>query len=163
MKRGALVFAVLALLTLPTVSPVQTHADHGNQPKAEQQGGHGPMSMRNTKTIMLGEQTVEGVTAMAHLNDVGALTAKMGMKENYHLMLMFTDAATGKAVSEGAAAVKITDPETGKAGAPIPIMGMGDHFGADIALPVKGKYSFEIGTKLADNKTRQFTFQYTVQ
>lgn len=163
MKRGTLVFAIFVLLALPTGVPAQTHAGHGEQPRAEQPGESGTLSMTTAKTIMLGSQTVEGVTVMAHLNDVGALTAKMGMKENYHLMLLFTDAATGKAVAEGTVAVKITDPVTGKAGEPIPILGMGDHFGADIALPVKGKYTFEIGTRLADSKTRQFTFHYTVQ
>ena len=29
-------------------------------------------------------------------------------------------------------------------------MGMGGHFGADVALTAKGEYQFTVGTKLAD-------------
>jgi hypothetical protein len=42
-------------------------------------------------------------------------------------------------------------------------MGMGNHFGADVALSEKGEYQFQVGSKLADGKTRQFHFSYTVK
>ena len=42
-------------------------------------------------------------------------------------------------------------------------MGMGNHFGADIVLPAKGEYQFQVGSKLADGSKRQFTFHYTLK
>jgi hypothetical protein len=163
MKRGLVVCAILSLFTLPTITLAQTPADHSGQPMMEQHGDHGAMQMMHTKTIMLGEETVEGVKAMAHLNDVGAMMAKMGMKENYHFMVMFSDAKTGAAIDQGSVAVKITDPKTSKTGEAIPLMSMGPHFGADILLPGKGEYTFQVGSKLADGTKRQFTFHYTVK
>ena len=100
---------------------------------------------------------------ITHINDVGEVMAKMGKKENYHFMMMFSDAKTGDAMNKGTVAVKITEPGAGKAGAAIPLMGMGGHFGADVALTSKGEYHFTVGTKLADGGKRQFTFDYTVK
>ncbi len=164
MKRGLSICAILSILTLPVGATLaQNTGDHGGHAMKEQQDDHGSMTKPRTKSIMVGEQTVEGVKAMVHLNDVGAMMAQMGMKENYHFMVMLNDATTGAAVEQGAVAVKITDPKTGKTGEAIPLMGMGGHFGADVILPVKGEYRFEVGSKLADGKKRQFTFQYTIQ
>lgn len=169
MKRGLVVFAILSLLTLPTVTPAETQGGPGGQPMMEHQGGQHMMDQKEpgmemkTKTILVGEKTVEGVKATLYLNDVGAMMAQMGMKENYHFMMKFKNMTTDAAVDEGTVAVKITDPKTGKAGDAIPLIGMIDHFGIDVLLPAKGKYTFEVGTKLADGKTRQFSFQYTIQ
>jgi hypothetical protein len=121
------------------------------------------MEMVRTKTIMLGEQTVEGVKAKGLLNDVGAMMAQMGKKENYHFMVMFSDAKTGTAIEQGTVAVKITDPKTGQTGEAIPLMGMGNHFGADVVLPGKGEYHFQVGSKLADGSKRQFHFSHTIK
>jgi hypothetical protein len=91
------------------------------------------------------------------------MMAQMGKKENYHFMVMFSDAKTGAALEQGAVAVKITDPKTGQAGEAIPLMGMGNHFGADVALPAQGEYHFQVGSKLADGSKRQFHFSYTIK
>ena len=161
MKRGLIACAILSLLALPTIPRAETHADHGAMQMGEQQGDHGAMPTMRTKTIMLGEETVDGVKGMAHLNDVGAMMAQMGQKENFHFMVMFSDAKNGTAIEQGTVAVKIIDPKGGKPGEAIALMGMGNHFGADINLPAKGEYQFQVGSKLADGKTRQFTFTYT--
>ncbi len=163
MKRGLLICALFALLALPAIAPAQTHTDHGSQPMMEHKGDHHAMQQHRTKSLMVGEQTVDGIKGMVHLNDVGAMMAEMGMKENYHFMIMLTDAATGQSVEQGTVAVKITDPKTGQPGEAIPLMGMGGHFGADVLLPVKGAYTFVVGSKLADGKKRQFTFVYTLK
>jgi hypothetical protein len=84
-------------------------------------------------------------------------------EENYHFMMMFSDAKTGEALHEGTVAVKITGPGDTQAGAAIPLMGMGGHFGADVALLKKGEYHFMVGTKLSDGQKRPFEFSYTVQ
>ena len=159
MKRTLMIFAVLAL---PLAAVAQTNMDH-SQHAMPQHGDHGSMPMARTKTIMLGEQTVEGVQGMAHLNDVGAVMAQMGKKENYHFMMMFSDAKTGAAIEQGTVAVKITGPQIGQAGEAIPLLGMGNHFGADITLPAKGEYHFQVGSKLADGSKRQFHFSYEVK
>jgi hypothetical protein len=99
---------------------------------------------------------------MAHLNDVKAAMAKIGMKETHHFMVAFLDTASGNPVTEGTVAVKIKNP-AGKEGDAIKLMGMEGHFGADIVLPEKGKYEFKVGTKLPDGKTRQYEFNYTVK
>jgi hypothetical protein len=146
----------------------QAPADHSGHAMKEQHGDHGAMPMKQrTKTIMLGEETVDGVKGIARLNDVGAMMAQMGQKENFHFMIMFSDAKTGAAIEQGTVAVKIVDPKTGQAGEAIALMGMGagasSHFGADVSLPTKGDYQFQVGTKLADGTKRQFTFKYTVK
>lgn len=162
MKRLLIAFAVLSLLNISVTALVQAQSDH-SQHAMPPQGQQGTMEKMRTKTFMLGEQTVEGVKGMAHLNDVGAVMAQMGKKENYHFMVMFSDATTGAAIEQGTVAVKIIDPQTGQAGEAIPLMGMGNHFGADVALPHKGEYQFQVGTKLADGTKRQFKFNHTVK
>jgi hypothetical protein len=162
MQHRLLVFSVLALLVLPLQSLAQTHSGHNPAPPAEATAsGHGAMMQGGA--IMLEEVTDAGVKAMVHLMDTSAMMAKMGKKENYHFMIMFTDLATGKAVSQGSVALKITAPGVDKAGEAQALMAMDGQFGADISLPEKGAYIFEVGTKLADGAKRQFKFQYTVQ
>ncbi|WP_310599216.1 hypothetical protein [Desulfobulbus sp.] len=161
MQRLTLTLALCALLPLATSASAQTPAGH-DQHAPPSVHGHDAGQMMHAKSIMLGEQTVTGIKAMAHLNEVGAMMAQMGRKENYHFMVMFSDAATGAAVEQGTAAVKITPPKGGQVGTPIQLMGMGNHFGADIALPEHGEYRFQVGTKLADGTTRQFQFTYVV-
>lgn len=111
------------------------------------------------KSIMLENTEQDGVMAMVHLNDVREAMAKHDMKETHHMMVMFTDAKTGKPITEGTVAVKVTDP-AGVTTEPKKMMLMGDGFGADISLAAPGKYSLEVGTKLADAKKRLFTFTY---
>ena len=109
MQRRLLVFSVLALLVLPLQGLAQTHSGHNAAPPAKATtSGHGAMMQGGA--IMLEEVTDAGVKAMVHLMDTGAMMAKMGKKENYHFMIMFTDLATGKAVSQGSVALKITVP-----------------------------------------------------
>ncbi|WP_028319444.1 hypothetical protein [Desulfobulbus elongatus] len=157
MKRFAPILVFSALLTLAGFAGAQSSADHSQHAASPAHG-----QTMTPKSIMLGEQTVAGVTAMAHLNDVGAVMAQMGKKENYHFMVMFSDAATKAAIEQGTVAMKIVDPQTGQAGAPVELMGMGNHFGADVALNGHGEYRFQVGTRLADGGTRQFQFTYKV-
>ena len=159
MKRTLMTLACCSLLTLP-ISAWAVHHDHGQH--AMESADHEGMQMMNTDSIMLGEETVDNVKAMAHLNDVGEALAKMGKKENYHFMVMFSDAVTNGAIDQGTVAMKITGP-VGQAGSPIPLMGMGGHFGADVGLTEKGEYRFTVGSKLVDGKKRQFEFTFTVK
>lgn len=149
------------------------HGDHGKKEmkiedsgksdrKMDDHGDHGAMMMKGDM-VMLGDEVQDDVKGSAHLKDVGAAMAKMGMKENYHFMIMFMDAKSGKPIEEGTVAVKITGPSGKEIGAPVELMGMQGHFGADIVLADKGEYHFKVGTKLPDGKKRQYHFHYTVK
>ena len=129
--------------------------DHGTMPM-----NHDGMKM-GAGMALLGEQTVEGVKAMAHANDVKAAMAKMGMKETHHFMVAFVG-KDGKQIAEGTVAVKIQNP-AGTVGEAIPLMGMQEHFGADIVLADKGTYKFKVRTKLPDCVVRQYEFKYEVK
>jgi len=163
MKKVNALLAALFLLSLPLAAGAMEGMKHDKMEKME----HGSMEgmkhegMKMEGMIMLGEETEEGVKAMAHLNDVKEAMAKMGMKETHHFMVAFVDAA-GKPVTEGTVAVKIKNP-AGKEGNAIKLMGMEGHFGADIVLPEKGEYHFKVGTKLPDGKKREYHFHYTVE
>lgn len=161
MKRGLLFFSLLVLFSLPLQVVAQTQADHGKGSAGHTAMGGGK-AMMHGNSIMLEEVTESGVKAMVHLNDVSAMMAKMGHKENFHLMVGFTDVATGKPLAEGSVALRITGPGQDKAGEPIALMAMAGQFGADISLPGKGAYTLEIGSKLVDGTKRQFKFQYTM-
>jgi hypothetical protein len=160
------ILSALLLLALPLGALAASHEHGGSATMQEGQATpHGDMKMDGMNMggdmVMLGETTADGVKGMAHLNDVGAAMAKMGMKENYHMMVMFSD-STGAPIMEGKVAVKITDP-AGKESGPFEMMAMEGQFGVDLALVEKGQYRFVVGTKLADGKARQFRFEYTLQ
>ncbi len=164
MKRTLIAYAVLVLLSVPALTIAENASEHSGHNMMEHQG---TMAKMPNQSNMLGEQTVEGVKAKANLKDVGAMMATMGKKENFHFMIMFSDAKTGTAIEQGTVAVKVVDPKTGQGGEAIALMGMGagasSHFGADVTLPTKGDYQFQVGSKLADGTKRQFTFKYTLQ
>ena len=164
MKRQvATLCAVLALTFSGGVMAQsgQDHSGHGQPAKAADHAAMGGHAMMNGM-VMLGEVTQDGVKAMAHIADVGAAMAKAGRKENFHLMVMFSDAA-GKPLSQGTVALRITAPGSDKPGEPLALMPMGGQFGSDLALAAKGKYRFEVGTKLADGIKRQFVFIHEVK
>jgi hypothetical protein len=122
---------------------------------------HSGMAMGGDE-IMLPETTVDGVKAMAHLLDTSKAMAAAGMSTTNHLMITFTDTATGKALDSGVVAIKVVDP-AGKKQEAVQMMSMGESFGADVALSQKGKYVFEVGTKLGNGEKRQFIFEYMVK
>lgn len=165
---------LLALLSLAFMTPAAMAAshEHGAAPAGQAQPGHEmpmghemptghEMATGDAQMIMLGDQVVDGVKADAHLNDIKEAMAKMGMKETHHLMVMFKD-ETGKVVDAGTVALKVKGPDKVETAA-LPLMGMGGYFGADIVLGAPGMYTFTIGTKLADGKTRQFEFSHELK
>lgn len=173
MKKTLVKILFAALITsFPMAALSAGGHDHGSMKKEATKAatemkhdGHGDHAamMKEGDMIMLGDEMKEGVKGMAHLKDVGEAMAKMGMKENYHFMIMFMDAKTGSPIEEGTVAVKITDPSGKEAGAPVELMGMDGHFGADIALTEKGEYHFKVGTKLPDSTKRQYHFHHVVK
>jgi hypothetical protein len=158
MKKNLFICCLAALLTLPVAvfAASSEHnmagMDHGTKKKGDMHKG----------MLTVGEQTVDGAKAIVYLNDVKATMAKMGMKETHHLMIHFRNAKDGKTITEGSAAVKITGPD-GVEGPAIKMVGMDEHFGADIILDKKGPYVFTIGTQLADGVKRQFELKHDVK
>ena len=153
-KVVPILFTAALLAVFPLTAAAQSkHGGHA---------GHGGKDAAHTEMLVLGLQTVAGVKAESHLEDVRAAMARMKMKETHHLMVLFVDEATGKPIEEGTAAVKITDP-AGKESDAIRLIAMDGHFGADLALAQRGKYLFRVGTRLPDGQTRQFEFSHTLK
>jgi len=154
--KKSLIWTMTALLLSSPTLPAWAGADAPAGHDMDKMSG---MDMGGDKSAMLDSVQLDGVTAKPHLMDVREAMAQHGMKETHHLMVMFTDSQSGKPITVGAVAVKVIDP-AGVKGEPVKMVPMGDGFGADVALAAPGKYSFEVGTKLADAKKRIFTFSY---
>lgn len=130
--------------------------DHGNA--QQMQGMNG---MQGMKTLP-GEQEIEGVKAMFHLMPIDPEVLPESHEATHHLMVMFNDAETGKAIDNGTVAMKITDPDQVEA-KPVKMMGMQGHFGVDVNLDRPGVWHFRIATKLDDGKVRQFHSHFVVK
>jgi hypothetical protein len=140
------------------MSGAMNHGDmnHGDMQQMEgMEHGQGGM-------IVLGEEVQNGVKAMFHLMTIDPKVMPAGNKITHHLMVMFNDTATGKTIGSGTVAVKVESPE-GKEAAPVKLMGMQGHFGADVNLDKPGIWHFRIATKLADGKVRQFHSHHVVK
>jgi hypothetical protein len=76
-------------------------------------------------------------------------------------MVRFTDAKSGKAITESEVKVKILGPD--KAEQVKDLMGMQGHFGADFDLAKKGKYGVMCKFQVKDGKVRSVKFWYSVK
>lgn len=157
-------FLVLALTLAVTPVLAMHHEQGGHDNHNQHQGAHQGHAAMDADGAMLdlGSVSVKGVAAMAHLKDVRAAMAKMGMKTTHHFMAMFTDEKSGKPLEAGKVAVKITSPD-GQVTGPMELMGMQGHFGADVILDKPGEYRFQVGSKLADGEARQFEFSTVIK
>ncbi len=126
--------------------------------------GHNQHSgmMMGESMVILGQAEVSGIKGMAHLSDVRKQMTAMGRSETNHFMMMFSDTKTGQPIDTGTAALKVQTP-AGETLAPVKLIGMDGHFGADITLKETGEYHFLVGTKLGDGQKRQFHFDYTLK
>lgn len=160
--KNRIVVLVFGLLLLAPFHVLAAPTGEGSHDKMQgmESMGHGDEKVA-AGMIMLGEQVVDGVKGMAHFKDVKDAMAKMGMKETHHFMMMFRD-KDGKTITTGNVAVKIKGPD-GKEGPAIKLMGMEEHFGADVVLDKKGTYVFTVGTQLSDGAKRQFVIKSEVK
>lgn len=133
------------------------HADHGEHKGHDMDKGHDMHKghdMGDDDFAEIGKDSQKGVVATVKVKTYDEATkatmAKMNMAATHHVMVFFTDEASGKAVG-GKAAIKVK----GQEGKPAMLMQMGDGFGADVNLDA-GMHTLEIGTKLEDGKKRQF-------
>lgn len=154
MKRLAtlLAAATLAMAVPFTVSAQMDHAAmHGS--------GHGDMM---TQGKVAHEETIDGVKATFEVIDMREQMKGMaGMKETHHVMVTFTDAKTGKKITEGAVKIKIQGPD--KSEVTKDLKGMQGHFGADFTMVKKGKYGVMAKFKLKDGKVNSARFWYEVK
>ena len=163
MKTSLILLTALFMMGVPNFSMAATQDGHDHGAMHQEHDGHehGGMAAAGGM-MMLGEQSMQGVEGMAHMKDVRASMAKMGMKTTHHFMMMFKDEKTGKPLESGTVAVKITAPD-GTVTGPVELMGMQGHFGADVTLDKPGTYRFQVGSRLADGQTRQFDFQTVIK
>lgn len=148
----------------------QGHTDSGKGDMAHDDAGmhkgmegHDHSGMAATGNLLdLGSKSEKGVKGMAHMKDVRASMAKMGMKTTHHFMVMFNDEKSGKPIENGTVAVKIISPD-GTVTGPMQLMGMQGHFGADVIVDKPGEYTFQVGSKLSDGQTRQFEYKTVIK
>jgi hypothetical protein len=176
MKRWTItLLAVMFAMGMPMAAMAMSHEsheghDHGKSEEMMHKGhemeGHGDMKHADQGGLMkIGESSAKGVKAIAKVKTYDAETvasmSKMGMDGTHHLMLFFTDEASGAEIVKGTVAIKVKGPGDSKAKA-VKLMQMGSGFGADVAMTEKGHYDLEVGTKLEDGKKRQFKFHQMV-
>ncbi|MDR3579920.1 MAG: hypothetical protein P4L44_08170 [Oryzomonas sp.] len=157
MKKLAL---IIAATTLALSAPAAFAADNEGHDHGSMDMGHGDHSMMSMGKVAH-EEVVDGIKATFNVIDIQHKMKEMGMKETHHIMVMFTDARTGKMMSGGIVKIKVMGPD--KSEQVKDLMGMEGGFGSDFTLPKKGKYGVLCKFKLADGKVRNAKFWYTVK
>jgi hypothetical protein len=150
---------IFALPVAATAAEMQGQVGTESMVQKSEHGEHAEM-MRGM--FMLGEQTVDGVKAMAHLQDVKVAMVRMGRKETHHFMVAFAGTATGEQITSGAVVLRINTP-SGQEGEAVRLMAMEGYFGADITLAEKGAHTFTLDTKVGGPKRRQFEFKHEIK
>lgn len=165
MKNIIVLFTTI-LLTLGTAPAAwaqgSDHSGHGAAPKSTptpNDASHDAMQMGGDM-IMLDTVTTDGIEAMAHLQDLRKGANHDGATHNF--MVGFKAIDNGTTITAGRAAVKVTGPD-GQTGSAITLNPQDGFFRGDIVLKQPGKYIFVVGTKLTDDKARQFSFTYELK
>ncbi len=140
------------------------HSGHGAAPMGTPSGHVGSHEGMQTggAMIMLDTVTTDGIKAMAHLQDLHPGSAQPAAGATHNFMVGFEEEGNGTMVTKGRAAVKVTGPD-GLTGNAITLSPKDGFFRGDIALKQPGKYTFVVGTKLSDDKARQFSFTYELK
>jgi hypothetical protein len=160
MKKMTVLIAAALVLAAPAAFAAMDH-DHDSMPM-----DHGSMKMDHDGGMMaMGrtahEEVVDGVKATFKVIDIREKMEAMGMRETHHIMVMFTDAKSGRPLGEGVVTVKVLGPD--KSEQVKDLMGMEGGFGSDYSLPKKGKYDVMTKFKLSDGKVRSVKFRYMVK
>ncbi|WP_298439554.1 hypothetical protein [Geobacter sp.] len=164
MKKAAV---IIAAATFAIAAPMTVFAMEHEGMKMEH-GGH-----MGHKAGVVHEEVVNGVKATFMIISMDERMKEMkmekpaGMKETHHLMVVFSDAKSGKNLSEGEVMIKTQAPDKTTQEKELMAMpgmgGMGAGFGADLIMDKKGKYGVMAKFKLADGKVRSAKFWYTVK
>ncbi|RJQ87303.1 MAG: hypothetical protein C4519_01035 [Desulfobacteraceae bacterium] len=170
MKRIMPILAIFLLSLSPAGSALSqgggNHSDHGARAKEAppaQGSNHEGMQMETGGAMsMLGTAATDGIKAMAHLQDLHQGEAQHSAAATHNFMVAFEAEDKGSAITQGRAAVKVTSPD-GQTGSAVTLNPKAGFFNADLALKTPGRYTFLVGTKLADDKPRQFSFSYELK
>lgn len=146
---------MVTLLRSPALAG-QNQEHHQLRPVTVMGGGY-DLEM-NAKSVALGEQRGNGVTATAYIKETGALMAKIGRKENARFIVMFTGQASGATMPAGMASLKIFNAQDRQIGETIELGSAGETFEADAVLPVQGNVRLEVAFKEHEGQVRVFTF-----
>jgi sorbitol-specific phosphotransferase system component IIA len=151
MKKLFAVTAAILAISAPLVVSAMEHSGHAME----------------HKTTAAHEEVVDGVKATFNIQTMANAMKAMGMempkgvKETHHISVSFKDLKNGKALTEGAVAIKVQNPD--KSEQVKELMGMQGHFGADFGLSKNGTYGVMCRFQLKDGKIRQAKFWYTVK
>jgi hypothetical protein len=165
MKKMTVLIAAVLTLSVPLAAPAMDHEsmpmDHGAMPMdhgaRKMEHGGGMMAMGQ----LAHEEVVAGIKATFNVIDMRAKMKEAGMKDSHHIMVVFTDAKSGGKLSEGEVTLKVTGPDNKDQVKEL--MSMEGGFGANFAMPEKGKYGVMAKFKLKDGKVRSVKFRYTVK
>ena len=156
------VAAVGALLAAPVLAMDNAMHGHGDMKGAHGAGGHdakmGEKIFSGKVGPWNGEARLVDMKAQMQKSGVSAETiAKLAAK--HHLMMYLADPKTGKPVGGVAGEAVITGPDKASS-SKVPLVVMGEHIGADVALPKPGKYSFKVTAEGGGQKgTAAFDYQ----
>jgi len=156
--------AVLAvsLACVPAFAMNHNHSGHDHGPaQSSTPQGHVGLAVKGD-LLDLGSKSAKGIMGMAHLKDVRASMAKLGMKTTHHFMIYFHDEQTGKPIEIGTVALKINDPD-GVSTGPIELVGMQGHFGGDVVLDKPGEYHFILAGSLNGGENRQYHYHAVIK
>lgn len=154
MKRILLTTAALLALAAPPLLA----ADHGGH---DTHAGHAAMAGVVHEEVIDGVKATFSVQTMADAMEGMGMEMPAGVKETHHISVSFRDVASGTAITEGTARIKIQNPD--KSGKVKELQGMHGHFGADFDMSKKGNYGVMCRFQLKDGKVRQSKFWYRVK
>jgi hypothetical protein len=118
-----------------------------------------PLLIDLTKMTKIGSMTTLGVEAKAYITTADPNEVQ---KATHKVVVTFTNKKTGVAVQKALVGIKYRRLY-GSVSEPVWMHSTADQselFISDVTLERKGTYLFIVGSKLEDDKKRQFTFQY---
>jgi len=148
----AVIGAALILAALPGISTAADPGGH-NRDLGEKifSGKVGPWTEEVRLVDMKAQMEKAGVSAKTAERYSG----------KHHLMLFVTDPATGKPAAAVEGKVVVTGPDKASS-SKVPLVAMGEHIGADVDMPVPGKYTFKADIESAGRKGSA-TFSYLLK
>ena len=169
MKRLFVCSAMVSMLALP-VLVLSAEKAHEGMPGMKMEGNEGmPMKSGGHDMMRMGDKAFSGkigpwegtariVDMKAHLEASG-MKAQGAMPNSHHVAITLIDAAK-KPVTEGKGTVTVTGPDKKEAKSDFIVMQ--GHFGADVNLPVPGKYTFKTEIE-SGGKKGSATFTHTLK
>lgn len=171
MRMRLIAFCVVALAAVFAVSAgpaVAAEQGHGSMPGMKGEGsmqGHGMMKMGDKVFAgkvgpWIGEARLSDMKAQMEKAKASGMKMEGTMTQTHHLAIALTDPKTKKAVTEGQGTVMVVGPDKSESKANF--MVMEGHFGADVALPKPGKYTFKVAIQ-SGGQMGTASFRHTVK